>query len=150
MMPDNDVKGYEIPLIFTLAEIIASNKITDRVRKLQFSALGRLRSYLRHYKSLGYNDDLIYAIAEKKGKFILEITSKAEMDKMLKPNHPHFDGAKFVEGKYFVPEEEMICWSQTSLQGPLNDIGFKRYMALFKMIYPQKHEEIACGGELVV
>ena len=141
MMPDTDTAGYEIPLIFTFSEIIASDKKTDRVKELQLSALGQLRSCLRHYKSLGYVDSLLYAIAEKKGKLILEITSKTEMDKLMKPRCPHFDGNKFVEDKYVIPEEEMICWSQTSLQGPLNEIGFKRYMELFQKYLPDAYEK---------
>lgn len=140
-MPDTDGTGFEIPLIFTFSEILVSEKKTDRVKELQFSALGQLRSYLRHYKSLGYMDSLLYAIAEKKGKLILEVTSKSEMDKLMKPHCPHFDGNKFVEDKYVIPEEEMICWSQTSLQGPLNEIGFKRYMELFQRVFPDAYEK---------
>ena len=141
MMPDTDTAGYEIPLIFTLAEIIASDKKSDKVIELQFSAVRTLAGHLNYYKSLGYTDSLLYAIAEKKGKLILEITSKAEMDKLMKPHCPHFDGNKFVDDKYVIPEEEMICWSQTSLQGPLNEIGFKRYMELFQKYLPDAYKK---------
>ncbi len=141
MMPDNDVKGYEIPLVFLFSEILVSDKKSDRVRELQFSAVRTLAGHLNYYKSLGYMDSLLYAIAEKKGKLILEITSKAEMDKLMKPHCPHFDGNKFVDDKYVIPEEEMICWSQTSLQGPLNEIGFKRYMELFRKYLPDAYEK---------
>ncbi len=141
MMPDTDTAGYEIPLIFTLSEIIASDKKSDKVIELQFSAVRTLAGHLNYYKSLGYTDSLLYAIAEKKGKLILEITSKTEMDKLMKPHCPHFDGNKFVDDKFVIPEEEMICWSQTSLQGPLNEIGFKRYMELFRKYLPDAYKK---------
>ena len=140
-MPDADVAGFEIPLIFTFSEILVSESKTDKVKELQLSALGQLRSYLGYYQSLGYMDSLLYTIAEKKGKLILEITSKAEMDKFMKPHCPHFDGNKFVDDKYVIPEEEMICWSQASLQGPLNEIGFKRYIELFQKYLPDAYEK---------
>ena len=140
-VPDANTEGFDIPLIFFFSEILVSEKKSDRVRELQFSAVRTLAGYLRYYKSLGYMDSLLYAIAEKKGKLILKITSKTEMDKLMKPHCPHFDGNKFVDDKYVIPEEEMICWSQTSLQGPLNEIGYKRYMELFQRILPEVYEK---------
>lgn len=138
---DVNMKGFEIPLIFSFSEILVSEQKPDRVRELQFSALRTLAGHLRYYKSLGYMDSLLYGIAEKKGKLILEITSKTEMDKLMKPHCPHFDGNKFVDNKYVISEEEMICWSQTSLQGPLNEVGYKRYMELFQRIFPDVYEK---------
>ncbi len=34
--------------------------------------------------------------------------------------------------------ERLIGWSETSLRGPLISVGLKRYMELFKMIFPEK------------
>lgn len=138
---DDKVEGFDIPLILFFSEVLVSEKKPDKVRKLQFSALRTLAGHLRYYKSLGYMDRLLYAIAEKKGKLILEITSKTEMDKLMQPHYPNYDGNKFVDDKYVIPEEEMICWSQTSLQGPLNEVGFKRYMELFQRILPDAYEK---------
>ena len=138
---DDKVEGFDIPLILFFSEVLVSEQKPDKVRKLQFSALRRLAGHLRYYKSLGYMDRLLYAIAEKKGKLILEITSKTEMDKLMQPHYPNYDGNKFVDDKYVIPEEEMIFWSQTSLQGPLNEVGFKRYMELFQRILPDAYEK---------
>ena len=59
------------------------------------------------------------------------------MNKLLKPSYPYFNGNKFIPDKYNVIEEELICWSETSLQGPLNEIGFKRYTELFNILFPE-------------
>lgn len=141
IVPDVNVEGFDIPLILFFSEVLVSEKKPDKVRKLQFSALRTLAGHLRYYKSLGYMDRLLYAIAEKKGKLILEITSKTKMDKLMQPHCPNYDGNKFVDDKYVIPEEEMICWSQTSLKEPLNEAGFKRYMELFQRILPDAYEK---------
>lgn len=73
---------------------------------------------------------------------ILQTSSETEMNKLLKPHCPHFDGVNFIPGKYHVPEEELICWSETSLKAPLNHNGFKRYAELFKQVFPDKSKEI--------
>ena len=33
------------------------------------------------------------------------------------------------------PEEEAICWSETSLRGTLNEAGYKRYMEVFQEVF---------------
>lgn len=131
---DDDFMLVMIPYF---AEIIMAN-VTDQVRTLRFTAMKEVQKYLRHYQELGYISKLLLAIAEKKCELICTVTSKAEMDKVIKPHCPHYDGTKFVPDKYSIPEEELICWSQTSLKAPLNDVGFKRYMELFKEVFPEE------------
>ena len=77
-------------------------------------------NYLKYYQDHGYIESLINKIAEKKTKMIMEIKSKNEMDKILKPSCPYFNGSKFIPNKYNVIEEELICWSETSLKAPLD------------------------------
>ena len=67
----------------------------------------------------------------------MQIKSKSEMDKMLKPSCPDFDGSKFITNKYSVIEEELIWWSETSMLAPLNEYGYKRYTELFETIFPE-------------
>lgn len=133
---------FELCLLTFITETLACNNISDKVRKLRLNALKQLRSYLNHYKKLGYMDTLLNAIAEKKGWMILQTSSETEMNKLLKPHCPHFDGVNFIPDKYHVPEEELICWSETSLKAPLNHSGFKRYAELFKQVFPDKSKEI--------
>ena len=131
---------FMVVLIPYYAEIIVGD-MTDQIRELRFSAIRRLQSYLCHYQKLGYMEKLLCAIAEKKGKLICSISSKTEMEKLLKPRCPHYNGNKFIPDGFCVPEEELICWSETSLQAPLNDAGFHRYMELFSQILPAEYEQ---------
>jgi len=133
---------YMTVIIPCIAEIAASD-IPDRIKELRLGAVGYLQRYLRHYRQLGYMPMLLYAIAEKKCQMIGSITSKSEMEKLIRPNCPHYDGAKFIPDAYSVPEEELICWSETSLKGPLNAVGFQRYMELFKQILPEESLRLA-------
>lgn len=123
------------------AEIIAGD-IPDRIRELQFLGIRRLQSYLGHYQKLGYAEKLLYAIAEKKGRLICSVSSRTEMEKLLKPRCPHYDGNKFIPDEFCIPEEELICWSETSLQAPLNEAGLHRYMELFSQIFPAEYGQI--------
>ncbi len=50
------------------------------------------------------------------------------------------NGSKFIPDEFSVPEEELICWSETSLRAPLNEAGFNRYMELFRQILPMEYE----------
>lgn len=136
MVDTNDCE-YTITLIFAFAEVIAED-MPDKVRSLCFDGLKCLQSFLAFYKQRGYMEELLNGIAEKKCRMILSVTSKTEMEKVLKPHCPHYDGVRFVPDAYNVPEEELICWSETSLLSPLNEAGCKRYMRFSKAYFPSK------------
>lgn len=135
-------KNIENDIILAFAEILMSNDISDRVKELRLSALKELHNYLELYEELGYIDKLTIKIAEKKISMIMEITTKEEKKKVIEPNRPSFYGGKFITDKYNVPEEELIYWSETSLRVPLNEAGIKRYMELFKKIFPDEERGI--------
>lgn len=126
----------EVLLIPYFAEVITAEDKSDKVLRLQFEALRMLQARLRYYEERGYADKLITSIAEKKGEMILAATTKSEMEKVANPHAPHYDGSKFIPDKYSVPEEELICWSEISLKGPLIPAGMKRYMELFRQFFP--------------
>ena len=106
---------WELIIAQTLAKLLLSDK-PDKIKELRISALQTLRNQLKNYKELGFIDRLLTAIAEKKCKFLMELTSKTEIEIMLKPHCPTYNGNEFIPDKYHIPEEELICWSQTSLQ----------------------------------
>lgn len=132
----------EVSMITALAKILLDDSISDNIREIKLNGLKSLYSYLRHYEESGYDNRLIINIAEKKIEMIQECTSKTEMSKIIKPRCPHYNGNRFIPDKYNVVEEELIYWSETSLQAPLNEVGFKRYMELFKLVFPEKAIEI--------
>ena len=136
-MSDNVNSNYKITMILTFVEILFDENVSDKVKNLRIDALKRLNGYLEYYEERGYLSILIDKIAEKKTKMIMQIKSKSEMEKMLKPSCPLFDGSKFITDKYSVIEEELISWSEASLRAPLNENGYKRYTELFETILPE-------------
>ena len=106
-------EDYMTVIIACIAEIAVSDA-ADRVKQLRLGAIGSLQRCLRYYRQLGYMPKLLYAIAEKKGRMIGSITSKSEMEQVIRPRCPHYDGNRFIPDAYSVPEEELICWSETS------------------------------------
>ena len=135
-------ENYMTVIISCIAEIAASGA-AERVKKLRLDAIRSLQRCLRYYRQLGYMPKLLYAIAEKKCRMIGSITSKSELEKLIRPRCPHYDGNRFIPDTYSVPEEELICWSETSLKAPLNAAGHQRYMELFKRIFPEESRKLA-------
>lgn len=128
---------FTVVMIPYFAEVIAAD-VSEHIRMLRFDAMKRVQSYLHHYEKLGYMPKLLCAIAEKKCEYIMAVTSKAEVEQIVKPSCPHYDGNRFIPGQYSVPEEEMICWSETSLKAPLNSEACKRYLELFRQVLPEE------------
>ena len=130
-------KDFTVVMIPYFAEVITDD-IPDHIRMLRFEAMKRVQNYLRHYEKLGYMSKLLCAIAEKKCEHIMAVTTKADVEQIVKPCCPHYDGSKFIPGPYSVPEEEMICWSEASLKAPLNSEACKRYLELFQQVLPEE------------
>jgi len=135
-------KDFMLVMIPYFAEVLTAD-MPDSVRLLRFQALKGVQQYLNRYQENGYLPELVSAIAEKKCKRILTLTTKAEMERLVKPRCPHYDGNRFWPDEYIVPEEELICWSETSLRAPLNEAGQKRYMELFRQVLPEESKLLA-------
>lgn len=127
---------FEMVIFFAFAEIVMDETASDDLKGLRVDALKKVQRSLNHYHHLGYVPELTTAIAEKKCQMIKEATSRTEIQKFLKPRCPRYDGSKFIEDPYIVPEEELICWSYASLRFPLNSIGAARFKELFDRIFP--------------
>ena len=59
-------------------EVIAGD-IPDHIKSLRFEAMKRVQDSLCYYEKLGYMPKLLCAIAEKKCKYIMAATAKADM-----------------------------------------------------------------------
>ena len=127
---------FEMVIFFAFAEIVMDEDASDDLKSLRIDALKKVQRSLNHYHHLGYIPELTRAIAEKKCRMIKEATSKSEMEKILQPRCPRYDGEKFIEDPYIIPEEELICWSYASLRFPLNSIGAARFQEVFKRVFP--------------
>ena len=133
---------YMVTLLPFYAELFCAEGISYTLFALRFDALQKLQATLSHYSDRGYTQKLLCGIAERKAVLILAATGKTEMEKILKPHAPHYDGVKFVSDPYLLPEEELICWSEASLRAPLNEAGYRRYMKLFRQIFPEESEAL--------
>ena len=51
---------------------------------------------------------------------------------------PVYNGNGFTPGKYDTEEEELLVWSLTCLQAPLNNQAYERYKELFCRLLPEK------------
>ena len=127
---------FEMVIFFAFAEIVMDEDALDNLKSIRIDALKKVQRSLNHYHHLGYIPELTRAIAEKKCRMIKEATSKSEMEKFLQPRCPRYDGEKFIEDPYIIPEEELICWSYASLRFPLNSIGAARFQEVFKRVFP--------------
>ena len=127
---------FEMVIFFAFAEIVMDEDASDDLKSLRIDALKKVQRSLNHYHHLGYIPELTRAIAEKKCRMIKEATSKSEIEKFLQPRCPRYDGEKFIEDPYIIPEEELICWSYASLRFPLNNIGAARFQEVFKRVFP--------------
>lgn len=132
---------YHQIIATALTEIAESNR-PERVKLLQSAALAELEIILNRYSERCYDPALLCAIASKKARWITEATTKNEIQAILNPPAPRYDGNRFYPHKYMPPEEEAIRWSETSLHAPLNEAGFKRYMEVFQQVFHKSVEDI--------
>lgn len=130
----DDFQLVIIPYIAAVAVSDDSEKICD----LRLWAIKEMQQYLWHYKKLGYMPKLLCAIARKKCEILLTLTTKAEIERLVKPHCAQYNGNRFISDKCSIPEEELVCWSETSLRAPLNETGFRRYLELFHQVLPEE------------
>lgn len=114
----------------------------DKLAGERLAAAAKVMQYARIYQEDGILIWLVDRVLEKKLGWIKAAHTKAELAEIVKPSVPHYTGGGFSEGKYHVREEEMLLWSQASLQAPLNRIGYERYMELFREFFPKEAEKI--------
>ncbi len=134
------MEKYELVILDAIATVLADSAGSSKVRALRITALRNVLGILKHYEAHIYDSEkLLLPIAVKKSQWILEATTKKEMDEIVKPPRPVYSGNGFTVGRFATDEEECILWSETSLKGPLISVGQKRFMELFRKLYPEMH-----------
>ena len=129
---------YEYAKVLT--ELIVSER--DPLLEEKWAALRKIMGRADAYKKEGFLEEIICKFVQKKAEMILRATKKSELNEIIQMPKPHFDGNKLIPDKYSIPEEELICWCETSLRGPLNEYGFLRYMEVFRQVFPESSKEI--------
>lgn len=123
-------------------ELAKDETKTAAVKAAAYAALDSI--YRRVY---GYLEDsivffLVFIIMEEKSRMIIQAHTKQELAEIVKPSIPHWNYGTFREGPYHVRAEEAILWSRASLEAPLNEDGFKRYMEVFTEFFPEFEKEL--------
>ena len=133
----------QIPLAILELGKNADGKLFDVKMAAIFKAGGIAKSYEKEFM----NDRLSNVICAKKIAFILEATSKKEIDEILKFPKVHYNGNEVVpSGRFHIIEEELLLWSRTSLYSTLHRAGFDRYVKLFKEVFPEYADIFSSGG----
>lgn len=119
-----------------IVTVLADPNITDKLRNLRFSALMTAHSRAVSFAKSGFDLLLTEPIYKKRAELILKATSATEINKILLPAKPHYDGNKIVNrSPYPIDEEELLIWSEVSMKAPLSPVGFDRFAELFEKIY---------------
>lgn len=123
-----------------IADILLDESDNVDVIGLRFDAIRTLFSRAQQYAKKGFLPELVETFFTKKSQMILKAETKTEITEILKPSTPYYSGGKMVPEStpYYVEEEELMLWSETSQRGPLISAGYDRYMELFKKLLPEK------------
>ena len=119
-----------------LAEIVL--KENDTLEEERIKTLQLIFQRAWYYQERGMLEEIILAFVQKKTGMLQKAKTKGELQENSKPPKPVYNGNGFTPGKYDTEEEEMLVWSLTSLQAPLNDPAYKRYEELFCRLLPEK------------
>jgi len=106
---------------------------------VQLCAIMALHKIVNRYRREGIAEDIIiYPIIMKKIEFIKAATTESEIREIVQPPKIEYDGNKFYAvGPYVIPEEELILWSHTSAHAPLIESANKRYLKVFREVFPE-------------
>ena len=132
-----EVKSVNDNRIISMALALLSLKGNDRLLCEKTAALFQLISLINAYQKECPNEKMLQVIFDEKAAFICEATTKADIKEILGPPKIYYDGNKVrPTGRFHIPEEELIIWSLTSLNGPLISHGFERMTEVFAQVFP--------------
>lgn len=90
MDESNNQTPWKLVIANCLAEVLTSD-VSNKTKELRISALNTIRAQVLAYQGLGIIQRLLTAIAEKKCKFLLEITFYSKNKKQLAAFHKRFN-----------------------------------------------------------
>ena len=123
-------------------QVLEDERKEERLKKAIMEALLGIKRKASGEAERGILFELVLGMAQKKSRIICEAESLSQLKEMVKPCEPYWNGGEFKTGPYHVPEEELLIWSEISLEMVLNDAGYRRYAELFMELFPEEGEEI--------
>ena len=115
---------------------------TAAVKAAAKAAVDTIYRRVEAYLVVSFVFFLVLIIMIDKSRMITQARTKQELAEIVKPSIPHWNYGTFREGPYHVRAEEAILWSKASLEAPLNEDGFKRYMEVFTEFFPEFEKEL--------
>ena len=100
------------------------------------------------YQERGMLEEIILGFVQKKTAMLQNARTKGELQEISKRLNRFITEMVFTTGKYDTEEEELLVWSLTCLQAPLNNQAYERYKELFcrllqekaKILFPEMNE----------
>ena len=123
-----------------LSEIVL--KDNDTLEEERIKTLQKIFQRAWYYQERGMLEEIISGFVQKKTAMLQKAKTKGELQEISKPPKPVYNGNGFTPGKYDTEEEELLVWSLTSLQAPLNNQAYKRYKELFCLLLPEKAKDV--------
>ncbi len=132
MSQPEEVTFARLRAVVTICE---ETGVPEKLRELRLAGQRAVYPYVQKIceDSSYIRGDVIMSIVEAKLGFMCTAKSKKDVERILSPPKIHYDGRGiWAEPEFYVPAEEMLIWSETSFLAPLNDVGYRRYMKLFR------------------
>lgn len=123
-------------------QVLEDERKEEWLKKAIVGALSDIKRKASGEAERGILFELVLGMAQKKSRIICEAESISQLKEMVKPCEPYWSGGEFKTGPYHVPEEELLIWSEISLEMVLNDAGYRRYAELFMKLFPEEGEKI--------
>ena len=123
-------------------QVLEDERKEERLKKAIVEALSDIKRKASGEAERGILFELVLGMAQKKSCIFCEAESISQLKEMVKPCEPYWGGGEFKTGPYHVPEEELLIWSEISLEMVLNDAGYRRYAQLFMELFPEEGEKI--------
>lgn len=113
--------------------------LTEEIREKKLDALRETARRVAVYDNGHCYDPLILTgYTHKMCQFILDAQKGGEINEIMSPLKPIYDGNKLIDRKYQVDEEELLGLSAASLRVPLNGIATKRMLELMYRVFPKE------------
>lgn len=130
-----------------VAEAIATIEFdgvsSEKVKDLRKESVLKLLPVILEFHRQRFRVETIKTILKKKIAFILNATTKAEMQEILSFSVPYYNYVEIVpKGRFHVEEEELLLWFGCLSQCALNEEATKRIWYLCKKLYPKEVENV--------
>ena len=113
-------------------------KEDDRLKEERIQTLQTIFQRAWRYQERGMLEEIILGFVQKKTAMLQNARTKGELQEISKPPKPVYNGNVFTTEKYDTEEEELLVWSLTCLQAPLNNQAYERYKERFCRLLPEK------------